>query len=221
MTASRLELAIELLHSADEAALATQSVSLPGHPFASQVPFITDELQRPVMLLSGLAEHTRNLAADPRASLMIARTLGDGEVARLSLVGDITRIAADEQLVARYLRYHPHAARFLQLGDFAFHRFAPRRAMTIGGFARAAWLEGERLLDAPAIAAEVDAALVESLAAICATRGRLLGLDSHGADLRDAHGRRLRLDFAAAPLPAAAIPAALRAALAMSDASAR
>lgn len=216
MTPSRLDLAIELLHSADDAALATLSAALHGHPFASQVPFITDERQRPVMLLSGLAEHTRNLAADPRASLMIARKLGDGEVARLSLVGDVRRIGADDLLVARYLRYHPHARLFLQLGDFAFHRFEPHRAMTVGGFAKAAWLQGSRLTDTPMIAPDAESDLVAALAPTVTGEGTLLGVDPCGADLRGEDGRRRRLHFADAPRAPADIAPALQQALAAS-----
>lgn len=73
---SRLELLIDLLHSATDAALATHSTTIEGYPFATAVPFVADAHHRPVFLLSGLAEHTRNLAANPRASLMIMKSLG-------------------------------------------------------------------------------------------------------------------------------------------------
>lgn len=76
---SRLELLIDQLHSVQEAALATHSTTLEGFPFASAVPFVTDEHHRPVFLISGIAEHSRNLAANPRASLMIAKALGEGK----------------------------------------------------------------------------------------------------------------------------------------------
>lgn len=68
---------------------------------------------------------------------------------RVSLIGEVQPIEADPLLVSRYLRYHPHAERFLMLGDFRFHRFEPIRVLTVGGFAKASWLEGERLQEAP------------------------------------------------------------------------
>lgn len=200
MKESRLELAIELLHGADEAALATQSATVPGYPFASLVPFVTDERQRPVMLLSSLAEHSRNLAADPRASLMIARNLGGGEIARLTLVGEIRRIEADAHLVARYLRYHPAAQRFLQLGDFAFQRMDVQRVMTVGGFARASWLEADRLLDAAQLPPEMEARWVTDFNRDADGGALLIGLDPWGADFREADGNRGRSRFADAPL---------------------
>jgi putative heme iron utilization protein len=136
---SRLEILIDLLHGAGDAALATQSLSMPGFPFASAVPFATDERHRPLLLISRLAEHTQNLNADARASLLLSRPLGDGEMARVTLLGQVAPAEASQELVARYLRYHPEAERFLRLGDFAFHRLEPVRIRVIGGFAQAGW----------------------------------------------------------------------------------
>jgi len=206
---SRLELLIDLLHSAPDAALATHSTSLAGFPFASAVSFATDEHHRPILLISSLAEHARNLAADARASLMIAKPLGDGEMARVSLQGEVRPIDAEPALVARYLRYHPHAERFLQLGDFRFHRFDPLRVLTVGGFARAGWLEGERLLEAPAFSAADEMELLARHERDPVGRCRLRGLDPFGADaLIDGEPVRIRFDPApvakAACLPALA-----------------
>lgn len=179
---SRLELLIDLLHSAQEAALATHSTTFEGFPFASAVPFVTDEHHRPVILISGLAEHSRNLAANPRASLMIAKLLGEGEMARVSLMGEVHPIEADPRLVARYLRYHPHAERFLQLGDFRFHRFEPAKVLTVGGFAKASWLEGSRLLEAPVISLTDEADLLAQHGKDTDKDCQLRGVDAFGAD---------------------------------------
>lgn len=180
---SRLELLIDLLHSAQEAALATHSTTLEGFPFASAVPFVTDEHHRPVILISGLAEHSRNLAANSRASLMIAKVLGEGEMARVSLMGEVQPIDADPLLVARYLRYHPHAERFLQLGDFRFHRFEPARVLTVGGFAKASWLEGSRLVEAPVISLADEADLLAQHDKAPDKNCQLRGIDAFGADV--------------------------------------
>jgi hypothetical protein len=207
---SRLELAIDLLHSASDAALATHSSSLPGFPFASSVPFIVDEHQRPVFLISGLAEHTRNLAANSRASLMIAKPLGEGEVARISMVGEVHSMDRDPDLVTRYLRYHPHAERFLQLGDFRFHRLEPIRVLTIGGFAKASWLEGERLLEAPSISLEQETALIDAGNGRLRGEITLTGVDPYGADLVTDQGR-IRIRFGVGPVAEdALLPTLLR-----------
>jgi putative heme iron utilization protein len=201
---SRLELLIDLLHSAQEAALATHSTTLEGFPFASAVPFVTDEHHRPILLISALAEHSRNLAANSRASVMIAKVLGEGEIARVSLMGELSPINADTLLVARYLRYHPHAERFLQLGDFRFHRFEPVRVLTVGGFAKASWLEGSRLIQAPVISLADEADLLAEHEQDASKDCHLRGIDAFGADVI-LGGKPERIRFTAGPATKAAL----------------
>jgi hypothetical protein len=196
---SRLELLIDLLHSEQEAALATHSTTLDGFPFASAVQFVTDEHHRPVFLISGIAEHSRNLATNPRASLMIAKALGEGEMARVSLMGEVQPIEADALLVARYLRYHPHAERFLQLGDFRFNRFEAVKVLTVGGFAKASWLEGSRLLDAPVISLIDEADLIAQYEKASANDCKLKGVDAFGADVIQ-DGNPVRIRFSNGPV---------------------
>ena len=62
-----------LLRLGAPGALGTHSASVEGYPFVSNVPYVLDGCCRPLFLLSGLAEHTRNLLADPRASLLVGR----------------------------------------------------------------------------------------------------------------------------------------------------
>lgn len=205
---SRLDTAIELLHSASEAALATASVSLPGYPFATLVPFALDAQHRPLLLLSGLAEHSRNLAADPRASLLVAKPLGESEIARVTLLGSIQPVTPESALVERYLRYQPAAERFLQLGDFAFRRFELQRLYIVGGFAQAGWLEQPRLLNLPAIEPEEESTLIASLQASLPAELRLLGIDAWGCDLMSRTGR-IRISFSAGPVSLATLPAEL------------
>ena len=72
-----------LLRQSRSGALGTHSVAMAGFPFVSAVPFVADALGRPAFLLSGLAEHTRNLLADPRASLLVTDGDWQGASARL------------------------------------------------------------------------------------------------------------------------------------------
>lgn len=191
---SRLELLIDLLHSATEAALATHSTTLPGYPLATVVLFATDEHHRPVMLISSLAEHTKNLVADPKASLLVSRMLDGGEMERVSLVGEVKPIDADPRFVKRYLRYQPTAERFLQLGDFRFHRFEPIKIRTIGGFGKATWLDGERLMDAPSLPLADEELILQR-----ANDRRLSGVDAYGMDVRTDDGMK-RVRFSDGPV---------------------
>jgi len=210
--ASRLKILIDLLHTPGGIALATHSTALPGYPFATSVPFATDEHHRPLMLISRLAEHTQNLIADPRASLLVARELGGGEIARVSLVGNVQQVELSPLLSARYLRFHPEAERFMQLGDFRYFRIDPLRIRVVGGFAQAGWLDGNQLLDAPHLSLEEELGLIQELEPSLPKGIVLLGVDAYGVDYRVAAERK-RIDFKAGPVLADAANAALTRAL--------
>lgn len=209
---SRLATLVELLHRVPQAALATHSASMPGYPFASVVAFAPDEQHRPVLLISRLAEHSRNLQQDPRVSLMVAQALGQGEVARATLVGEIVPYPASPAWAERYLRYQPDAQRLLALGDFGFVCLEAVRIQVIGGFARAGWIEGSALREAPNIPPPLEAGLREQLAPGLPEAWTLLGIDAHGADVACA-GRRQRISFEPGPVLADAVPAAFSRAL--------
>ncbi|OIQ92200.1 hypothetical protein GALL_258770 [mine drainage metagenome] len=196
---SRLETLIDLLHAPGDASLATHSVAMPGYPFATAVPFATDEHHRPILLLSRLAEHTQNILADKRASFLVARPLGNGEMARVSPVGHVVPIERPPLLVKRYLRFHPEAERFLQLGDFSFYRFEPVRIRVVGGFAQAGWLDGNKLLEAPCISLDDEERLLKDAASSLPEGLTLLGVDSFGADYVVADVRR-RAQFVSGPV---------------------
>jgi heme iron utilization protein len=206
--ASRLKTLIELLHAPGDVALATQSIAMPGFPFATSIAFAADEHHRPLFLISRLAEHTQCLNADPRASLLVARTLGEGEIARASLIGNVTPFEPDPLLKARYLRYHPEAERFLMLGDFQFHRFEPLRIRVVGGFAQAGWLDGKQLIEAPTLSLEAEAKLIEDIQITLPEEHSLLGIDAYGVDYL-AQGQRQRSLFKAGPIVPDAAGAAM------------
>lgn len=65
------ELLLHLLHRNAIGTLATHSRAPEGFPYPTAVPFAVDARHRPVVLVSALAEHTRNLAADPRAGFLV------------------------------------------------------------------------------------------------------------------------------------------------------
>lgn len=131
-----------LLRRSRSGALGSVSLAMPGFPFVSLLPYVLDEACRPLFLLSGLAEHTKNLLADPRASLLVAEGLGSVlEQARLTLLGTVERVELDAPGRVRFLRYCPESEKLLALGDFAFFRMAPLKARFIGGFGRMGWMD--------------------------------------------------------------------------------
>jgi hypothetical protein len=187
---------IHLLHSAPSAALATQALDAPGYPFATALPFMPDAGHRPVFLASRLAEHAKNLAADARASMLITNEVQPvAQAARLTLIGDVQRIAAEPALVQRYLRYQPDAETYLALADFDFYLLAPKRARYIAGFGQMGWLDGMDWQAAPELPLAEEAALLHELAGLQKPGVRLLGLDCFGMDL-ERRGQRERQRFA-------------------------
>lgn len=190
--------------------LSTLSEKLGGYPFGSVVPFVLDPSCRPVVLISTLAEHAKNLAADPRASLIVHDDVQDVQAgARLTLVGDGARLGADPYARDRYLRYFPAAQDLLALGDFSFWTIEPKRLLFIRGFGRIHWIEPDALGPAGNRLPEVEdeivahmnadhaAALVEYCRHFHAAAPReiaMVGIDCDGFDVR-ADGRLLRFEF--------------------------
>lgn len=190
--------------------LSTLSARLGGYPFGSVTPFVTDHAARPIILVSRLAEHTRNLAADPRASLLVHDPADDVQAAaRLTLVADAVAVDEPASLAARYLRYFPDAQRLLDLGDFSFYALAPVFARHILGFGAIRSIAPVSFAPPPNRLAEVESDIVERMnrnhaAALRACWDRaaageasavsMIGLDCDGVDLRG-DGRRLRLEF--------------------------
>jgi len=144
-----------------ESRMATLATVLPdGTPYASLVTVATDVDGSPILLLSALADHTRNLMARPRLSLLVdqARHLPNPQTGpRASLQGTAERVTGADlraRLERRFLARHPAAALYAGFGDFGFWRVRLERAHYVGGFARAVWIDGGLLLP-EALAADV------------------------------------------------------------------
>lgn len=191
-----LESALQVLHTCASGTLATHSLREPGYPFVTILPFAPDADHKPLFLISGLAEHTKNLLADPRASFLVS-TPQDGNVqtgARLTLIGDVRPVDANKELVTRFLRYQPATEQYLSLGDFAFFRFEPLKLRYIGGFGQAGWIDGEIWQGAMTLALDEETQLLGELNARLSGKARLIGIDCYGADFEMA-GKRDRQSF--------------------------
>lgn len=123
-----------------------------GMPYGSLVLLAGDRDGAPLLLISTLAEHTRNLTHDPRASLLIEDTAGlDDPLTgpRATLVGEIGR---DDSQAARdrFLARHPSARMYADFGDFSFYRMTVAHCHLVAGFGRIAWVPAARILPMPA-----------------------------------------------------------------------
>jgi hypothetical protein len=190
-----VEPVIDLLHGATYGTLATQSLGLPGYPYATVVPNVLDECHRPLLLVSALAEHTKNLLADPRLSLSLLEPncTNVQTAARLTLIGDAERFEPGELLQGRYLRYLPDAEQYLQL-DFMFFRIVPRRLRSIAGLGRMGWLEADDFSRLPSLSLETENQLLDSVQGAVPVGISILGIDCYGIDYL-ADGLRKRQGF--------------------------
>lgn len=194
-----------LLRATRSGALATLE-KVHGHPFATLVTVATDHDGAPVLLMSQLSAHTRNLDADSRCSILLSAG-GKGDPLahpRLTIYGAALKQTSPDvraRLKARFLARHPKSALYADFGDFAFWRLDVAGAHLNGGFAKAAdfpaqtiltSLEGaDALLAAEAGAVEhMNADHTEALGLYAtrlagepAARWRATGLDPEGMDL--------------------------------------
>ena len=137
-----------LLRAATQATLATAAHDRDGWPFASLVLIAHDRDGAPLLLLSDLAEHSQNIAADDRVSLLIDGTAGLQDPLtgrRLTVLGHAGR-SSDPDHRQRYLERHPGAAQYIDFADFAVYRMAVERAHLVAGFGRIHWIDAAVLL---------------------------------------------------------------------------
>jgi heme iron utilization protein len=138
-----------LLRRRREGALATLMAES-GDPYCSLVNLASHPDGSPILLISRLAVHTKNLLADPRLSLMLdERAAGDPlEGARIMLAGRAEEATGEERalLRRRYLAAHPSAEVFVDFKDFSFFRIRPSAAHLVAGFGRIIDLKPEQFL---------------------------------------------------------------------------
>jgi putative heme iron utilization protein len=209
------KLAHSLLRRSRQGALATLMAGS-GDPYCSLVNVASHPDGSPILLLSRLAVHTKNILADARVSLMLdERAEGDPlEGARIMLAGRAEEAsgAAAEILRRRYLNAHPSADAFVEFKDFAFFRIIPSGTHLVAGFGRIVDLNPEQFLTDLSGAEELleaEAGAVEHMnedhrEAMNLYATRLLGAgsagwgctgcDPEGMDMQ-AGNRTLRLDF--------------------------
>jgi putative heme iron utilization protein len=208
-------LARSLLRRRREGALATLMTGS-GDPYCSLVNVASHPDGSPILLISRLALHTRNILGDPRVSLMLDERAGGDplEGSRIMLAGRAEEANGDDApiLRQRYLSVHPSAEAFVDFKDFSFFRIRPTGAHLVAGFGRIVDLTPQQFLtdisDAAALL-EAEPGAIDHMNAdhrdatnLYATRllgaepadWRCTGCDPDGIDLR-AGAQTLRLDF--------------------------
>lgn len=190
-----------MMRAADRAALAT-GLAGSGWPYASLVLAALDHDGAPLLLVSTLAEHTKNFLKDERVALLYDATTGLDEPltgARATVLGRIAK-TDDARHKARFTARHPSAEGYAGFRDFACYRVAVERAHLVAGFGAIHWIEAEALIVplTPALAAAEAGLLAhmnqdhaaaldlyaQSFAGRAGTGWRMTGIDPDGLDLR-------------------------------------
>jgi putative heme iron utilization protein len=203
-----------LVRRALKASLATLNPGT-GYPYASLIIVATDASGAPILLISNLARHTRNLVNDNRASILIDGTGATGDPlqgARVTLFG-LAEKTDDLAVKRRFLVRHKEAEFYVNFQDFSFWRLMVEGAHYIGGFGRIVDLKPEHLLIDTTAAEKLLAAEAEILEhmnqdhkdaiELYATAlkdfrpgpWRMVGIDPEGCDLL-LEGDALRVAFA-------------------------
>jgi len=210
----------KFLRSTRSGILSTHSTSFEGYPFGSVAPFVLDHNCQPIILISNIAEHTKNITINPKVSLLVFAGAEDLQAnARLTLLGEAVKIYkdVDADLRARYLRYLPQAAGYFDMHDFSFYRIHIHQARYIGGFGKMSWLSDADLFSgitsAASVLASQETAIIEhmntdhaeNLLNYCkhfhnvdAAHAHMLGIDCNGFDVSARVGDAstiLRFDF--------------------------
>jgi len=208
-------LARSLLRRSRQGALATLTPGS-GDPYCSLVNVASHPDGSPILLISRLALHTRNLLGDGRLSLMLdERVEGDPlEGSRIMLAGVAEQASGDDVAILRrrYLNAHPSSEVFVNFKDFSFFRIRPTGAHLVAGFGRIVDLKPEQFLTEISDAAsllEAEQGVLDHMNAdhreamtLYATKllgaksadWRCTGCDPEGIDLQ-AGSITLRLDF--------------------------
>jgi heme oxygenase (biliverdin-IX-beta and delta-forming) len=191
--------------------LSTHSIDVEGYPFGSIAPYTLNYDGEPTILISDIAQHTRNIKRNEKVSLTIFDRYADDIQAsgRLTWIGNAELVdPSDTKIRHRYLRYFPSAESYFETHDFSFYRIHLRRARFIGGFGEIYWIEPDAmLLENPF--RETESGIVEHmnrdhreallhyckvLNAPAVNTVAMTGIDSEGFDMQ-ADNRKLRMDF--------------------------
>lgn len=144
--------------------LSTQSVDCEGYPFGSILPFCLDFHNKPIILISRLAQHTKNIEVEPRISLLLsdADQLQYADVqtcSRLTVMANAERLS-DKAVISRCYRYLPDAHDYVTKLDFDFYRLNPVKVRFIGGFGEIHWVDPASLFTVNPFDSEAEASVV-------------------------------------------------------------
>ncbi|MGK0367064.1 MAG: putative heme iron utilization protein [Thermoproteota archaeon] len=140
--------ALKLLKNEATGILSTHSLDVEGYPFGSVTPYSLDDQFNPIILVSAIAQHTKNMDADAKVSLTITEGSTEAEkqsLGRYTFLGDAKKIESGsddyKNVSERYLRYYPVAKQYFEAHNFDFYRINFVKGRYIRGFGKIFWIE--------------------------------------------------------------------------------
>ncbi|MFC3096119.1 DUF2470 domain-containing protein [Alteromonas sediminis] len=123
--------------------LSTQSLSMKGFPFGSVTPYLMNDEGDLILYASDIAQHSRNMKAEPQVSLCIYDgSQADSQAnARLTFMGQAQALSCDPKEANEYFNLFPQAHGYVNAHDFRFYRVKVERLRYIGGFGDIHWLK--------------------------------------------------------------------------------
>lgn len=119
----------------------TLSTDFEGVPFGSMTPYAIDDKGRPIIYISDLALHTKNLKKNSTCSFTII-SVNDKNLfnsSRITLIGKMVKVDEKEVEDVYFGRFQ-RAKKFNKLGDFAFYRMEIEKIYWVGGFGDIEWI---------------------------------------------------------------------------------
>jgi len=188
--------------------LSTISLDVPGYPFGSITPYCTDRMSRPIIYISPMAQHTKNIVADSRVSLTIVERGESDDVqarGRVTCIADASRIeSADDDVRERYFRYFPSARQYENTHEFDFFRLELVRVRFIGGFGKIFWVEPSAFMIANPFSRADESRIIQHMNTdhsdalsryVGGGAAEMAGIDGEGFDVLRA-GTKIRIPFA-------------------------
>ena len=152
-----------LFNTRCDGVLSTHSIDLPGYPFGSITPYCFNRHGQAVILISTIAQHTKNIKANNKVSLIAFDDATDSQAAgRVTYIGDAKPVN-DDEIAERYYRFFPDSRDFHKTHDFNFYLIEFVRARYIGGFGQIFLVENSDFIKGNPFSFEEETGMVDHM----------------------------------------------------------
>lgn len=201
----------KFIKSLNSGVLSTISVELEGYPFGSVVPFCLSENLEPIILISNIAQHTKNINQNSKVSLTIFDNSKSGDIqanARVTYIGNAISDNS-ESLKNKYEKFFPQSKKYFEFHDFSIYKIILKKIRFIDGFGKIFWLTPEEfIIENPLkkvedrIISHMNKDHNDSIIKYCkfyknvdVTNAEIIGIDSEGFDVIYDNSNLLRFTF--------------------------